>query len=463
MRHASAQDGGRIPKRFVIVVAGNGIESHLLATPELSQAVALEGGSLDGLRYNFNREYGHTAPLIVENEDLSRAPALSALSEGDIDLRSQSAVIYGLSSKVAGGGHGSGYGALSSSASRGGVPTGISIDAWLSQAPQVATGHPFAAVRLGVAPNQAKRLEYGACAFGSRRPAAVTVDPNVAFNSLFGSVGAGDARQAFIDRSSLLDFARRDVQRALAEFGGAGPERTKLETYLESLETLSQRQVRLSSAEDRLRSVMPSGTLFSDHANSPHPLERLEAQFELATAALLGELTPVVVLTSGVGDFNFTYSSLEAVFETDPNFRGLVDRHTVCHEAGGNEAYQRVMDTVITRQVGMVAQMARRLANVPEGDGTMLDHTVFVFMPDNGDQHHSPSIEWPMLLLGGAALGLNTGGRTVVYPSEGQANHRQVSNLFNTLGWCAGEALNDFGAEGGTRVAQGPLPEILRR
>ena len=104
--------------------------------PELSQAVALEGGSLDGLRYNFNREYGHTAPLIVENEDLSRAPALSALSEGDIDLRSQSAVIYGLSSKVAGGGHGSGYGALSSSASRGGVPTGISIDAWLSQAPK---------------------------------------------------------------------------------------------------------------------------------------------------------------------------------------------------------------------------------------------------------------------------------------------------------------------------------------
>ena len=93
----------------------------------------------------------------------------------------------------------------------------------------------------------------------------------------------------------------------------------------------------------------------------------------------------------------------------------------------------------------------------------MLGPAVFVVTPDNGDQHHSPNIEWPMLLLGGAALGLNTGGRTVVYPSEGQANHRQVSNLFNTLGWCDGRALNDFGAEGGTRVALGPLPELLRR
>ena len=96
------------------------------------------------------------------------------------------------------------------------------------------------------------------------------------------------------------------------------------------------------------------------------------------------------------------------------------------------------MDTVITRQVGMVAQMARRF-NVPEGDGTMLDHTVFVFMPDNGDQHHSPS----------SMAHVTSGPRSIPVdvPREGQANHRQVSNLFNTLGWCAGEALNDFGAD----------------
>ena len=36
-----------------------------------------------------------------------------------------------------------------------------------------------------------------------------------------------------------------------------------------------------------------------------------------------------------------------------------------------------------------------------------------------------------------------------------------MSNLFNTLGHLAGSDLNDFGREGGTRVALGPLPELL--
>ena len=109
----------------------------------------------------------------------------------------------------------------------------------------------------------------------------------------------------------------------------------------------------------------------------------------------------------------------------------------------------------------MTAQLARRLEAVPEGDGTMLDHTVIAFISDNGDQHHSPGAEWPSLLIGGGALGLKTDGRSVVYPAEGQAGHRQVSNLYNTLGWCAGEELDEFGAEGTTRVAPGPLPELF--
>jgi hypothetical protein len=35
-----------------------------------------------------------------------------------------------------------------------------------------------------------------------------------------------------------------------------------------------------------------------------------------------------------------------------------------------------------------------------------------------------------------------------------------VSNLFNTLGHAAGVPLDDFGAEGLTRVAEGPLSEL---
>jgi arylsulfatase A-like enzyme len=93
----------------------------------------------------------------------------------------------------------------------------------------------------------------------------------------------------------------------------------------------------------------------------------------------------------------------------------------------------------------------------------MLDNTVIVFIADNGEQHHSTASEFPVVLIGGKNLGLNTGGRTIVYPGVNSVApvHRQVSNLWNTLGHLAGEDLNTFGAEGPHRIAPGPLSELM--
>ena len=87
--------------------------------------------------------------------------------------------------------------------------------------------------------------------------------------------------------------------------------------------------------------------------------------------------------------------------------------------------------------------------------------TIILYTSDNGEQHHSTASEWPMLLIGGSALGLVTGGRTVVYPGLGKGAHRQVSNLYNTLGHLLGAPVDDFGAEGASRVAEGPLAELM--
>ena len=91
----------------------------------------------------------------------------------------------------------------------------------------------------------------------------------------------------------------------------------------------------------------------------------------------------------------------------------------------------------------------------------MLDHTVIVYIGDNGEQHHSTASEFPVVLIGGRALGLQTNGRTLVYPGMSSDGHRQLSNLWNTLGYVAGEELDDFGAEGPSRRALGPLAELL--
>ena len=117
------------------------------------------------------------------------------------------------------------------------------------------------------------------------------------------------------------------------------------------------------------------------------------------------------------------------------------------------------------QQIDAIAAAALDLMNTPDpaGTGSMLDNTVIVFIGDNGEQHHSTASEFPVVLIGGKNLGLKTGGRTIVYPGvdTGGAGHRQVSNLWNTLGHLAGDPLDTFGQEGPYRVAPGPLGELM--
>ncbi len=119
--------------------------------------------------------------------------------------------------------------------------------------------------------------------------------------------------------------------------------------------------------------------------------------------------------------------------------------------------------------------MALPLLNTPDpaSGQTLLDSTVIVYIGDNGEQHHSTASEFPVVLIGGGALGLKTGGRTIVYPGvdTGGTGHRQVSNLWNTLGHLTGAApfmlattkinFDLFGAEGPGRISPGPLSELL--
>jgi hypothetical protein len=184
----------------------------------------------------------------------------------------------------------------------------------------------------------------------------------------------------------------------------------------------------------------------------PDSLKWLEAQFQIATTALLGGLTNTVVLASGTSGFDVRYDSIIPT----------IGRHDLQHGVE-NAANWTAIAAVTRKHVELCANLARTLAATPEvgASGSMLDHTVILFLSDNGEQHHSEAVEWPMLLLGGNALGMKTDGRTVIFPAMGETQHRQVSNVFNTLGHAAGDAsFNLFGAEGTTRIAPGPLSEL---
>ena len=88
------------------------------------------------------------------------------------------------------------------------------------------------------------------------------------------------------------------------------------------------------------------------------------------------------------------------------------------------------------------AYLLTKLASIKEGTGTMLDNTLIVYIGDNGEQHHSTASEFPTLLIGGRGMGMKPGGRTLIYPGLTAQNHRQISNVWNTLGHLAGAPLD---------------------
>lgn len=359
-------------------------------------------------------------------------------------------MVQGLSNKIAGGGHTGNFGSLSAARGTRRSPGGITIDNYLGE--HLRGDKPFGRVALGTAKGTQHERVYTTTARGPGLKSPTYVSPVASHRLLFGAVASDPTR--FGLEGDLLDAVVPDVQRTRDAL--AGDERAKLDAYLYSLESLRDRRSRILGIEDALRAGQPDP---SDKYTSPHPLVRLEAQFDLAAAALATGLTDVVLIASGTSDDGFAvqYTSLGA---------DIPGKHGLGHGSSylGQPASHWLTE-VHHRHSQMIAGLITQLSSIPEGDGTMWDNTLVVYTCDGGESHHAGFNDWASVLISGANVPVQTavGGRSVVYPRYESANHRQMSNLWNTLCHAMGVPEDDFGDEeaAGLRYAAGPLPELL--
>ncbi|MFT4549468.1 MAG: hypothetical protein ACI9MB_003442, partial [Verrucomicrobiales bacterium] len=91
-----------------------------------------------------------------------------------------------------------------------------------------------------------------------------------------------------------------------------------------------------------------------------------------------------------------------------------------------------------------IAKMATKLQAVPEGDGSMLDNTVIVYLSDHGEKHHSNCFEWPMVALGNIG-GAFRAGHYIHVPGWGEPGHRTIASLYLSLLHGAGLPQDGFG------------------
>ena len=415
------------PRRVVFVLEGNGLNPHQVMPEGLTRP-----------RQNDRTELRNTS---LADHNLPRA--LQPLQP----FKNRMCIIQGLSGRVCGGGHSNNFGALGVYSGKAG-PAGETIDLALARRNPGIFPH----IGLGISDKPEHSIIYNCSARGAGQAMPTQCRPDLAYNALFGSVAGGNARQQFNAQRNLLDFMANDVRRL--ENSLAGPEREQLQSYLQAYEAMGARQGRLLEIEDSLRRHAPQ---MNNKYTSETETDRLDAHFELASAALISGLTNNVTIASGVGDPYFSVK-----------FRGLgieIGKHGIGHGGSYNgQTWDQLSTTIRRFHMQLIARLATQLQAVREGNGTMLDNTLIVYMSDAAEGHHSRCWEWPFVLIGNLGGRLRTDGRYLEYPYYGRTNHRTIANLYTTFLHAAGDERDLFGtADPVLRDLDqnGPLQELL--
>ncbi|MBL8794345.1 MAG: DUF1552 domain-containing protein [Planctomycetia bacterium] len=434
---AQAAGAAIAAKRFVFVVESNGVPpAHIVPAGIKREPRQQQAGGPSSLL---------DVPLADKDLPMSLEPVAP--------WKDRLTIVQGLSGRVCGGGHSNNFQALGAfGAGRGNGGEGLGIEGeTIDGALAKTVPGIFPHVGLGISKRLDNSIVYNVSAWDRNKGLPTIVKPDLAYSTLFGSVANGAAKQEFAAKNNLLDFLKDDVKRAESRLAGA--EREQLGAYLETFETLRNRQSRLNEIEHTLRE---KGPVASDKYTSAVETDRLDAMFDIGAAALVCGLTNVLTISSaaGVRDFDITFKGL-----------GLnIDKHSIGH--GGSyqgKTWADLYNIIRRYHFDRIAELCRKLEKVKEGDGTMLDNTVIVYLSDGAESHHSRCWEWPMVVLGNLGGKLKT-GRYVDYPGYGQKGHRTTANMYVTLLQLAGSTRESFGmADPGLKDLDqhGPLAELL--
>ena len=364
--------------------------------------------------------------------------------------------------------HGGGFRSLSGlpSADKQRSVVGESIDAAIARAmPGV-----FPLLALGI--SASTRGDVGmptalaSSAWGPSRPIASLLRPELVYESLFGSVGA--KANDFATRGNMLDFIAGDVKRLRSQI--AGPEKESLDYHVEALESLFQREQKLSEMYDKGTLKKHAPKLPDDPVLKMTEISALHC--EMAGAALVAGLTNVVTISSGLCRLGTAYT-------------GISNHGT--HALGHNEidpglkkSGREVLGMYRRHLAGEAAKLLTKLQSTREGQGTMLDNTVLVFMSDGANRQHTHGENWPVVLVGNLAGRLKA-GQAISYPLRvttsdknsntpygrpafGELSNPLINALYCTLLHGVGAPRNTFNQAPGLKEKSeqfGPLQELL--
>ena len=253
-------------------------------------------------------------------------------------------------------------------------------------------------------------------------PLPVEIDPGAVFERLFGDTTNPRARLARIQKDrSILDAVTQsaaDLQRGLAS-----GDQAKLAEYLEAVRDVERRIQKAQDQNDQAIPVVerPVGIpdTFEEHA---------KLMFDLMALAYQSDLTRVCTFLIG----------REISVRTYPEIGVPEPHHPTSHHQNRPEQLEKLAK-INTLHMKMFAHLLERLGSTPDGDGSLLDHSVILAGGGISDSNLHIHNDLPILLAGGGA-GQIKGGRHVAF-----GKGTPLANLHLTLLDKMGMPIERFG------------------
>jgi hypothetical protein len=309
------------------------------------------------------------------------------------------------------------------------VHAGQTIDQYIADA--IGRDTPLRSLELGL---EGINSSSNSCQFGwsciylntlawqtSTSPLPNEVNPQSVFERMFGDIGSAEERALrFKNKASILDSVISAASRLESRL--AAHDRSIVDEYLDNVREVESRIQAAGSRADT------AGETPDAPAGIPGTYEEhVRVMYDLIALAWRADITRVATFMKGVEASSIGYPQI-----------GVPESHHIVSHHGNVADTIRKYAKINTYHVGLFADFVEKLKSTPDGDGSLLDHSLVMYGSGmgNGDKHDQNRIP---IMLAGAAAGRLQGGRHIAAPDP-----TPLANLIAGLAQVAGVELGEL-------------------
>ena len=246
-------------------------------------------------------------------------------------------------------------------------------------------------------------------------PLPTEINPRMAFERMFGDGASPEERRAGrLQTVSVLDSVTHELTHFKKDLGAG--DRSRLDDYLENIRELERRiRIATSNPEVELSGEVPFGIPEDKDVH-------FKLMYDLMVMAFQADITRSATLMLGrdLSASSFPESGYEGGWHGTSHHGDIPD----------NKANYAKVNRY---HVQNLAYFCEKLRNVPDGDGTLLDHVLIYKSSNMGNSHRHAHEKVPVVLVGGVD-GTFKGNRHLVFPDSAERTSNLLLSILGLYG-----------------------------